>query len=160
MKRNLLFITYRDDDLDDGLSYALDLARMMDRGIDVLLLQKRKLSQKFESLMTAITFAEADDHKTAKHVMKVEGAGHVQDSLNDRIAEKCSGSGIPASITSALTDTASALGDFLKQKNNIDMVLLSPGITDNGNISSRELQKIVKTASRPIVTMAKQANAL
>jgi hypothetical protein len=36
------------------------------------------------------------------------------------------------------------------------MVLLSPTITENGNISSRELSRLVKTASRPIVTMAKQ----
>ena len=156
MKRNLLFITYRDDDFDDGLSYALDLARMMDRGIDILLLQKKKLSKRFEDLMTAITFAEADEHETARWAMTYQETD--SDGLKDRIAEKCSGSGVSAGIYSALTDTASALRDFLKQKSNIDMVLLSPSITDNGNLSSRELKQLVKTASRPIVTMARQAN--
>jgi len=37
------------------------------------------------------------------------------------------------------------------------MVLLSPSITDNGNVSARELNKLVRTASRPVVTMARQA---
>jgi len=57
MKRNqLLFVTYHDENFEEGLSYALDLAKTMNDGIEVLLLYKRKALEKFEDMMTAVTF--------------------------------------------------------------------------------------------------------
>ena len=158
MKRNLLFVTYRDDDFDDGLSYALDLAKMMDRGIAILLVQKKKLARKFEDLMSAITFAEANEHETAMEMMNDQGTGESGDRLQHLLKEKCSGSGMSANVHSALNDTTTALRDFLKNNGNVEMVLLSPSITGNGNLTSRELKQLVKTASRPIVTMARHGN--
>ena len=54
MKRNILFVTDQSDDTDGGLSYAFDLARMMDKGISVLLLRKEHLMSRFETLMTVL----------------------------------------------------------------------------------------------------------
>ncbi len=70
MKRNqLLFVTYHDENFDDGLSYALDLAKTMNDGIEILLIYKRKVLEKFDDMMTAITFAEAGMHKTAREMI-------------------------------------------------------------------------------------------
>lgn len=157
MKRNLLFVTYRDDDFGDGLTYALDLAKMMDRGIAILLLHKKRLSRKFEDLMSAITFAEVNEHETAREILKTSESKDKGDEVQHILEERCNGSGISATIYTALSDTVSALKDFLKQNHNIEMVLLSPSITDNGNLTSKELNKLVRAASRPIVTIAKNA---
>lgn len=159
MKRNLLFITSREDDFDEGLSYALDLAKMTDRGIAILLVHKRKLSKKLEDLMTAITFAEADEHETAKEIMYASETKEKGDDLQEFLKEKCDESGVPSSIYTGVSDTISALRDFLKKNKGVDMVLLSPNITDNGTLTSRELNQLLRTASMPIVTMAKHAHA-
>ena len=153
MKRNLLFVTYQDGDFDEGLSYALDLAKMTDKGMAVLLVNKNKMSRKFEDIMTAVAFAEENEPAMAKQIMK---SGETRNDMQSVIEEKCKISGITAAVHTAFKDTAASLRDFLKQNSSIDMVLLSPNITEDGNISSRELNKLVRTASRPIVTMAKQ----
>jgi len=153
MKRNLLFVTYRDGEIDEGLNYALDLAKMTDKGMAVLLVNKKKISHRFEDIMSAVAFAEENEPETAQQIMK---EGEANNALLNAIEEKCKISGIAAAVHTAVKDTAASLRDFLKQNNSIDMVLLSPNITEDGNISSRELNKLVRTASRPIVTMAKQ----
>jgi len=74
--------------------------------------------------------------------------------------EQCQNAGIITRVYKVGLDAMSAIKDFLKEKNTVDMVLLSPSITDNGNITSSDLQKLVRTASRPIVTMARQIYAV
>ena len=156
MKRNLLFVSYRDGDFGHDLSYALDLAKMTDKGMAILLVNRKRLADKFEDMMTAVTFAEAGEHETAIEIMK---ASEAEDGLKSMLEKKCQESGMAASVYSALHDAASSLRDFLKQNSTIDMVLLSPSITENGEISSKELKRLLRTASRPIVTMTRQAVA-
>ena len=76
------------------------------------------------------------------------------------LIEKCRESGVDVNIQTVKMDIVSAIKDFLGQKTAIDMVLLSPCVTNNGNVTAKELQKLVKTVSRPIVTMTKQAHAV
>ena len=38
------------------------------------------------------------------------------------------------------------------------MVLLNPNITDNGNIKEKELDRLVRTASVPVVTIEKDVS--
>ena len=48
MKRKLLFVTSRDSDFDQDLYYALDLAKMTGRGMAILIVKQRNLTDKFE----------------------------------------------------------------------------------------------------------------
>jgi len=160
MRKNLLFVTYHDEDSEAGLAYAIDLATMMKKDLSVLLLNKKGLWQKFDNLMTAITFAEAGEHETAKEILSEDGAE--KKGFRERIAsfiERCSKSNVDVSIHTAETDVVSAVKDLLTQKIGIDMVLLSPSVTNNGHVSSKELNRLVKTASRPVVTMARNVYA-
>ena len=161
MKKNLLFVTYHDEDCDEGLSYAIDLAKIMGEGITILMVYKNKLMKKFDDLMTAITFAEAGEDEIAKSIMldSKKEADRPEEKLNFLI-EKCRESGVDVNVQTESKDLVSAVKDFLGKKTTIDMVLLSPCVTDNGNVTAKELQKLVKTVSRPIVTMAKQAHAV
>ncbi|MBI5640375.1 MAG: hypothetical protein HZA17_08120 [Nitrospirae bacterium] len=157
MKRNLLFVTYQDSDFDEGLAYALDLAKMTDKGMAVLLVNNKRFSEKLEDIMSAVAFAEADEPEKAREIMK---AGEAGDDMSSIIAQKCRTSGIAAAVHTAFRDATTSLNDFLKHNSSIDMVLLSPNITDNGKISSRELRRLVRTASRPVVTMSKQPHTV
>jgi hypothetical protein len=58
-------------------------------------------------------------------------------------------------MQAAKDDIVSAVSGFLKKRTAVDMVLLSPSVTQNGNISARELQRLVRTASRPVVTITR-----
>jgi len=157
MKRNLLFVTYRDGDFGQDLSYALDLAKMTDKGMAILLVSRKRLVDKFENMMTAVTFAEAGEHDTAKEFMK---ASEADNELTRMLEKKCLESGMATAVYSAFQDAVSSLAEFLKKNNSIDMVLLSPSITENGEISSKDLKRLVKTASKPVVTMTRQAAAV
>ena len=70
-KRQLLFVTHRDDNLAEGVSYAIELAKAMDEDIMLLIVQKHpNLIGKLENLMTAVAFAEAGEFETAKKLVE------------------------------------------------------------------------------------------
>ena len=46
MKRSLLFVTYQNEYFDDGLSYAIELARTLDKDLSVLWCRKRRADGK------------------------------------------------------------------------------------------------------------------
>ena len=69
-KRQLLFVTYRDENLEEGVSYAIELAKAMYEDITLLFVQKQSsLMDKLGNLMTAVSFAEAGEHDTARQIM-------------------------------------------------------------------------------------------
>jgi len=159
MKKQLLFVTYQDKDFDEGLSYAIDLAGAMNEDLTILMTHKKSLLKKFEDIMTTVTFAEAGEHETAREILSEKTDNGYEKKLN-LLMEQCQNAGIITRVYKVGLDAMSAIKDFLKEKNTVDMVLLSPSITDNGNITSSDLQKLVRTASRPIVTMARQIYAV
>jgi hypothetical protein len=128
--------------------------------ITLLLVQKKSnFMEKLENLMTAVSFAEAGEHDTTRQIM----AGGSQDghkSYEKKLAEvvkKCHREGIHVSIHTTDLDAVSGIRTFLKVHTGIDKVVLSPAVTGNGNVSAKDLNRLVRTASRPIVTMTRQA---
>ena len=158
MKRNILFVTDQSDDTDGGLSYALDLARTMDKGIAVLLLRKDRIMGRFEQLMTAVTFAEAGEHATAIEILneKELDMAAAESARPRSIEEACAGSGLPTQISNGSGDMVSAVGSYLKSNRNVEMVLLSPSITEEGVVSTRDFRRLLSTVARPIVTLPRQ----
>jgi hypothetical protein len=137
----------------------VDLARAMNEDLTILMTHKKNLLKRFEDLMTSVTFAEAGEHETARELLTEKINNGYEKKLN-LLMEQCQNAGIITRVYKVGLDAMSAIKDFLKEKNTVDMVLLSPSITDNGNITSSDLQKLVRTASRPIVTMARQIYAV
>ncbi len=158
-EKQLLFVTYHDENMDEGLSYAIELAKTMNDSLEVLLIYKRKVMDKIEDVMTAITFAEADMPKTAREMISDDYRKKNEDyeKKTGLLKETCARSGIAVNISTSAADTVSAIKNILRQNTRVDMVLLSPSITNDGNVTSKMLNKLVKTASRPVVTMAKNA---
>lgn len=162
-KRQLLFVTYRDENLEEGVSYAIELAKAMYEDITFLFVQKQQsLLDKLENMMTAVSFAEAGEHDTAQQIM-TEGAQVVQGVYKkevDTIMKNCLQAGIQANVHASSLDAISGIRKFLKEHGGIDKVVLSPAITEAGNVTSKDLNRLVRTASRPIVTMTRQSVAV
>ncbi len=159
-KRQLLFVTYRDENLEEGVSYAIELAKAMYEDITLLLVQKKNnLIDKLGNLMTAVSFAEADEHETARQIMaggSEETEGRYEKMLAG-LVEKCRKEGIQVSVQNTDRDAVSGIRLFLKDHAGIDKVVLSPAVTGSDNVSPKDLNRLVRTASRPIVTMTRQA---
>jgi len=153
-KKELLFVTYYDENFGEGLPYAFNLAKMLNEGITILFIYKKKIAKKFENLMTAITFAEANELKTARQIME---EGHVEDEKIVSLLKKVNREGINVDFFTKEEDLLPAIKNFLSQRTAIDMVLLSPSVSNNGQVKAKELNRLVKITSRPIITMAKQA---
>lgn len=161
-KRQLLFVTYGDENLEEGVSYAVELAKAMYEDITLLLVQKKNnLINKLGDLMTAVSFAEADDHETARQIM-AGGSGNGQERLERKLAElteRCKLEGVQVSVQHTDLDAVAGIRAFLRDHTGIDKVVLGPAVTEAGNVTAKDLNRLVRTASRPIVTMTRQAIA-
>lgn len=159
-KRQLLFVTYQDENLEEGVSYAIELAKAMYEDITLLLVKKKgNLMEKFETLMTAVTFAEAGEQDVAREVM----AGNFRETAERTrkklkvLVSKCEKEGVALKVQETDEDAVSGIRTCLKQHTGIDKVVLSPVVTEGGNVTAKDLNRLVRTASRPIVTMTRQA---
>jgi hypothetical protein len=160
-KRQLLFVTYRDENLEEGVSYAIELAKAMYEDIALLFVQKQSsLMDKLGNMMTAVSFAEAGEHDMAKEIMTSHVVKGVFEKEVDTVVRKCLSEGIQANVHAVNLDAIAGIRKFLKEHAGIDKVVLSPAITEAGNVTSKDLNRLVRTASRPIVTMTRQACAV
>lgn len=151
-KQEILYIAYSDEPLEDGVSYAMYLASMLGETLRVVLLSPNSISRKFNDLMSAITFAEANEPDTAREIMSQDGAGEKAASIQNYLLQKCDSQGIEARVHIGLEATVKVVQNFLRQKK-IDLVLLSPSVTDSRSL----LKKLIKLSPRPVITMAQGA---
>jgi hypothetical protein len=152
--KEILYAAYKDEDIDESLSYAIYLAGQLGAGLRILLLDRLGLSEKLDNVMAAITFAEAGEHETARSFLSDDGKvdGNSQDTaaLLSHLINKCGEEGVKANIHAGNPDSVEAIKDFLKQ-GKVEMVVLSPGVTKTGGI----LKRLTKISASPVVTMAR-----
>lgn len=155
-KKQLLLVVHHKEEMKEAVSYTLELAKIMDRAVSFLILYKRKMRERFEDYMVATTFAEESDFKTAKEIIINEAKDTDYKKKLQIIKSQCKSSGIEfAGVSISNDDVISAIKNLLKGNSHIDMVLLSPSVTQEGYVSARDLQRLVRTISRPVVTMSK-----
>jgi len=159
-KQQLLFVTYEDEQLDEGISYAIELAKAMIEDIVVLLVrQKDALRDRFESLMAGVSFAEAGEQDTARQLMKGEKR-NLSPEIDRKITEMIvasSKAGVHLDVQNTDKDVIAGIRTYLKSNATVDKVVLSPAVTEGEVLTTRELNRLVRTASRPIVTMTRQS---
>lgn len=145
------------------MSYAIELAKAMYEDITLLLVRKKSsVMDKLGDLMTAVSFAEEGQHDTARQIM-TGGSADARAIYEEKLAwflERCGRENIQARIQKTDLDAVAGIRSFLKNNAGIDKVVLSPAITEAGNVTAKDLNRLVRTASRPIVTMTKQACAV
>ena len=157
-RKQLLFATYDDDKLDEGFSYAVDLAKTLEKDLSILLVTEKKARERFDDFMAAAAFAEESADRSASEILnsefkKLEGG---EDARLARFAKMCGMAGVALEAHASSMKLVSAINEFIKHNPVVDMVLLGPTVTAAGKVSSRELKKLVSSVSRPVVTMARQ----
>lgn len=159
-RKQLLFVTYQDNGLYEGLSYAVELARAMADDVVMLLVQKKdSLARTFEDLMAGAAFAEEGEHETALELAN-PGTGFEKARLNGQFTEmvlKASKEGVHLSAESTDKDILAGVRSFVRRNAAVDKVVLSPSVTESELLTSRDLNRLVRTASRPVVTMTRQS---
>lgn len=158
-RKQLLFATFDDEGLDDAFNYAVELARTLDKDLCVLIVHEKRLTEKFDDLMTAVTFAETMGEETEQGMLR-SGIRKVEGGLDDRMSRlrnRGRMSGVPVEVFTAGSKIVDAVNDFIRQYPVIDMVLLGPTVAGRGSVSAKQLKKLVSSVSRPVVTMARQA---
>jgi len=152
-------VTHHDENFDEGLSYAVDLAKTMGNSIGILMVYRKRVFEKSGGVTPAATSGEPGIDKTARELIS-EDYGKRREDLDKRLSmieDACRKEGVDVDVSMAAAEVVPAIKDVLKQNTRIGMVLLSPGITNDSDINTKILNRLVKSASRPIVTMAKQA---
>lgn len=151
-KQEILYVAYRDEPLDNGISYATYLANLLGETLRVVLLSRNGVGKRFNDLMAAVTFAEANEHETAREFL-AGNDGKDATSIQKYLIEKCNDEGVEATVHIGLEATVAVILNFVRSKK-IDMVLLSPAVTDSRTI----MNKLVKISPRPVITMARGAS--
>lgn len=159
MRKELLFIMRGGEDRNDGLNYVLDLARILKAGVSVIMVFPKQIMETYEDIMTAVTFAEAGDHETSRAMMnqQAERIRKAAENQATDIIRRFKEASVPCSWHVTQDDPVSSIRNFLKSKPAIEMVLLSP------NLSNRrkgfDLKKLLKQITRPVVTISKPVKA-
>jgi hypothetical protein len=159
-RKSLLFVTYHNERFDDGLTYAVHLAKTLGKDLSVLLVhEKRGLAEKFSDMMVASAFAEAHEPDIAIEMMGGTKVGHAEVSERQtRIEKKCAMAGVDALVNTTDKELIPAVRESILSSD-IEMVLLGPTVLVEDRVSAREINKLVKSATLPVVTITRQANA-
>jgi len=153
-RQEILYVAYRDEPLEEGISYAMYLANLLGESLRVVLLRRKGAGRRFNDMMAAVTFAEANEHEAAREFLSGDGDDQEAASIQKGLIQRCDEEGIRATVHIGLEVTVSVVTNFLKQKK-IDMVLLSPSVTRSRAI----LNKLIKLSPRPVITMARGAKS-
>ena len=155
MKDKILFVTKGGEQCDEGSSYALELARTLNAGMEILIMNSSHSATEFEDIMAAAAFAEEGDLKTMKEILESE-----QIACRKKLEEKINGlirsskeTAVELSCHLSTGDVSAAIKGHLKNRPDIAMVLLSPSLADNRK--SLKIKKLIKAISKPIVHISK-----
>lgn len=159
MKKKILFVTKGGEGCDDGFTYALELARTLGTDITVLMLYGKRVMDTYEDVMAAVAFAEAGEFKTARELMDEQAKEMKEGAIQkvNEMSEKCREYQVDFSYRVEAGDTLSVIKDFVRDNPAIDMVLLSPALAVNKK--GIDLGKLIKTITKPIVTITRPAGA-
>lgn len=146
--KEILYVTYQDEPLDEGFNYAIYLAGLLGEKLRVVLLNHD--GKRIDDMMAAVTFAEANEHGTAREILGGGGDNKDNATLQNYVVARCHNEGVKCNVHGGIDATVSVIRNFISRKN-IDLVLLSPLVTESRNI----LNKLLKTSPRPVVTMAR-----
>jgi hypothetical protein len=128
--------------------------------IVVLLVRKKDtLKDRFDDLMAGVAFAEEGEHDTARSLANGEGRA-LPAGLDGKITEMIvasSKAGVHMDVHNTDKDVVSGIRTYLTGNRLVDKVVLSPAVTEGEVLTTRELNRLVRTASRPIVTMTRQS---
>ncbi|NOZ25122.1 MAG: hypothetical protein GXO94_03390 [Nitrospirae bacterium] len=159
MKGRVLFVTKEGDNFRDGFSYAMELSRIVNGGIFILLYHEEKILKRFEDDMAAAALAGAGGLEAAEQILDEQRVSLKADACKKvaQLRQQCPDPEMLVDYRVATGDLVSAIRGVLQDKASIEMVILSPSLMDSGKAIS--LKRLKKYITRPIVTMSRPASA-
>lgn len=159
MKEKLLFVTKGGENCDEGFSYVIELAKTLNSDIAVLMIYSKGMMQTYEDVMAAVAFAEAGQLETVKELMNKQTAEikEIEKKKIAELSERCRENSLEFIYQTATGDSIDAIKYFLKNRPAIDMVLLSPNLSENKK--GLDFKKILKNITKPVVTISRHAGA-
>ncbi|MCL6106829.1 MAG: hypothetical protein M1309_05725 [Actinobacteria bacterium] len=159
--KELLYVAYkhehtREEDPVHGISYAIYLSKLLGQNLRILLLGGGSGKNRLASAASAVASVSPFPHVYAE---AAAAAAWAEDNSAETVAaedllrKKCCGHGIDVDIHLEPEANAAAIVRFLRQMK-IDLVLLSPAVTDSRIIHKR----LVRSSPRPVVSMARGAH--
>ena len=139
MKGRVLFVTKEDENFRDGFSYAMELSKIVNGGVYILLYHDRNILKRFEDDMAAAALAEAGEFETAGQILNEQEA-ITKENASKKIAvlrQLCSDPKMLVDFSLATGDLISAIRAVLQEKASIEMVILSPSLMDKDRKSTR-----------------------
>ncbi len=156
MKDKILFVTRGCDQCDLGFPYVAEFAKTLDKEIEVLIMQPAGRRTSFESIFAAVAFAEEGDLNSMNEIMQDEKAVCIE-TLEEHIRTLHTNSDTNLIFHTAEGDVASAVKALMKNIPHIDMVMISPILSEKS--SSLSIRKLLRSISRPIVHISRPATA-
>ncbi len=157
MKDKILFVTKGGEKCDDGFLYAIELAKNLGMGIELLIICPSRITNSFEDIMTAATFAEAGDQQTIREMMEAEQEPFR--ALAERkisfLVNQSQDTKVDITCRAADGNLATTIKSFLKARPCIDMVLLSPSLSEDKK--HFDVRKLLNNISNPIVNISRPA---
>lgn len=156
MKEKILFVTRGCDQCDLGFPYVTEFAKNLGKEIEVLIMQPAGRGPSLESIFAAVAFAEEGDLKSMKEILQ-DGKAVCIETLEDQIKTLHANSDADLIFHTAEGDIASAVKALLKDSPYIDMVMISPILSEKS--SSLNIRKLLRTIPKPIVHISRPATA-
>lgn len=156
MKEKILFVTRGCDQCDLGFPYVAEFAKTLNKEIEVLIMQPAGRRTSLENIFAAVAFAEEGDLKSMKEIMQDEKAVCIE-TLEEHIRTSDVSSDADLIFHTAEGDVASAVKALLKNSPYIDMVMISPILSEKS--SSLSIRKLLRSISKPIVHISRPATA-
>jgi len=149
-EKEILYVTYKDEKTEEGLSYAIYLAGQISAGLRIVLLNRNGSDEKIGDVMAAVHSADAGDIAASESfVPDRDEDGNKTASIYTYLMDKCEEEGVKVNIHTAPSGTVKAVKDYLKFRK-VEMVVLSPSVSKSGIIKS-----LAKISPTPVVTMAR-----
>lgn len=141
--------------VDEGLDYVLQLAKTMFSGIAIILVSKRPLATIYENLMSSIAFAEEGEQETALRMLKGDDSElqEVERKAVEALKARCAQHHIVPSIHLMSGDPLKVIETFVSVHNSIEMVFLSPSLSERKDIKRVLKHKLLKRIDKPVVTI-------
>ncbi len=159
-RKNLLFVTYNNSCFDEGVPYAIELAKTLGKKqVDLLLVQEKKgLGAKLVDLFAASAYGEAGEVDTAREILAEGGVEEAE--FNEKLGKilaKAGEAAIEVTVHASGQEVQKAVKAAAGESGSVDMVVLGPSLTTSGKLSPRDINKLIKSATTPVVTIARQS---
>lgn len=159
MRKKILFVTKGCDQCDEGFSYVLEFAKTLNKDIEVLIMQPKYHTGLMEDILSAVAYAEEGDLKSMQEVLHSRQSECIETLEEKIMALKVNSDKSSADLVfhAADGDVASAVDTLLKDRPYLDMILISPILSEK--TTPLNIKKMWKKISRPIVHISRPVAA-